>query len=206
MIIFDKISYSEFQTMFPKKVKFALLDNLFNNFLRFIVYSFLTFFICFIISLLFKILTSSLYYIIAGSFIVGLVTNYFMSKGFKKLENETPEGNVSTTYIKTNKAIIRQGTDDYPDSLYLDISQDGKQKVFFMNGLYLVELLDLKELPNTEFKIYQDQDSLEILRVKTIGNYFSPQMTLPAFSESELTNFEMPADATILDMTIDNIK
>jgi hypothetical protein len=206
MIIFDKISYTEFQTLFPKKVKFALYDKIFNNFFRIIVYSMFAFFICFIFVLFLKLPSSYYYYSIAGSLILGLITNLFLSKRFKKLENEIPKGIVSTIYIKTNNAIVRQGADDYTDSLYLDISQDGKQKVFFMNGLYLVELLDLKELPNTEFKIYQDQNSLEILRVKTFGKYFSPQMTLPAFSESELTNFEMPSDATILDMTIDNIK
>jgi len=207
MVIFDKISYSEFRVKFPVKSRFPIFDTILDNFFRFIAYAACFWFVLTIVSLFIKLpLSSYLLHIIVSSCILGIVMTAIMAKRFKKLENYGPDGIISTIHVKTNNAVLRPGVDDYSDSLYLDIIQDGQPRVFFMNGLYLVELLDTNELPNTEFVIYQEQDTLDIIKVKTIGTYFRPQRTLAAFSESELTNFEMPADLTVLDETIDNIQ
>jgi hypothetical protein len=112
---------------------------------------------------------------------------------------------VEVIEVHTTRAVKRKDSEDFGIAFYLEVLDNNTQKTLFLWGQYLDILEDEEKFPNSHFEIIKRMDTNEIIDLIVKGDYFKPEKTLKAFSESEWKSESCPYDGEILEQKLDAI-
>ncbi len=112
-------------------------------------------------------------------------------------------GQAEVTHVKASRAIERKDPEDFGVAFYLEVLDNGKAKVLYLQGQYLDEIEEL--FPATDFEVIRRLDNKEIIELKIIGNSFKPEKVLPAFDMEDWRRGNAPNDGDILNLRFENI-
>lgn len=124
----------------------------------------------------------------------------------KKNLDSINKGQAEIIHVQTSRAIKIEDYDDFGLAFYLEVQLNQEQKVLYLWGQYLDELVYEKRFPNTEFEIVREFESKQILDVKLMGKFFAPERILPPFDAQTWKSGKFPMDGDLLDRSMDEIK
>jgi hypothetical protein len=113
-------------------------------------------------------------------------------------------GQVEVTHVKTSRALERKDPEDFGAAFYLEVVNNGKAKVLYLQGQYLDEIEEAL-FPATDFEVIRRLDNKEVIELKIIGNSFKPEKVLPVFDMEDWRNGNTPNDGDIFDMRFEDI-